>query len=69
MGVGALTSATRSNNVVSVSCPIAEIMGIFASDTALMRLSSLKGHKSSNDPPPRAIISKSGLRPSVLAFS
>ena len=50
-GVGALKSATKSAIVKSVSCPTAEIIGIFELNIALATTSSLNGHKSSNDPP------------------
>ena len=55
-GVGALKSATKSAIVKSVSCPTAEIIGIFELYIAFATTSSLKGHKSSNDPPPLPII-------------
>ena len=45
--------------VVSVSCPTAEIIGILLAYIALATDSSLKGHKSSRDPPPQAIITRS----------
>ena len=43
MGVGALASATRSTNVLSISCPTAEMMGILESNIALTNISSLNG--------------------------
>ena len=41
-GVGARKSATGSHNVVSVSCPTAETIGIRDSETFLTKFSSLK---------------------------
>ena len=38
--------------VISVSCPTAEITGIFESYILLATISSLKAHNSSKDPPP-----------------
>ena len=38
----------------SISCPTAEIIGVFASNIALAKPSSLKHHKSSLLPPPLA---------------
>ena len=58
-GVGALKSETKSDILKSVSCPTAEIIGISESYIALATPSSLKGHKSSKDPPPRARINTS----------
>ena len=55
-GVAALTSATKSAIVVSVSCPIAVIIGIFELYICLAKYSSLYPIKSSKDPPPLAII-------------
>ena len=60
VGVGALTSATKSIKVKSVSCPTAEIIGISDLKTSRTKSSSLNGNKSSNEPPPRAIIIISG---------
>ena len=60
VGVGALKSATKSINVVSVSCPMAEIMGILHLETALTTFSSLKAQRSSRLPPPLATIINSG---------
>ena len=37
VGVGALKSETKSIKVVSVSCPIAEIIGILLSNTAFLK--------------------------------
>ena len=56
VGVGALLSATKSIKVVSVSWPIADIIGIVELKTARTTIYSLKGHKSSIDPPPLATI-------------
>ena len=55
-GVGALKSATKSAIVKSVSWPTAEIIGSSESYIALATTSSLKGHKSSSEPPPLATI-------------
>jgi len=55
-GVGALISATKSEIDTSVSCPTAEIIGIFDSKIAFATISSLKDQRSSSDPPPRAMI-------------
>ena len=41
---------------------------IFASDTTLTRSSSLNCHRSSNDPPPLAMINRSGLSPLLCTF-
>ena len=60
MGVGALASATRSANVLSISCPTAEMMGILESNIALTNISSLNAIKSSKLPPPLPTINKSG---------
>ena len=51
-GVGALISDTKSHIVKSISCPTADIIGIFDSNTHLATSSSLNDHKSSIDPPP-----------------
>ena len=59
VGVGALKSAIKSAIVKSVSCPTAEIVAIFDEAIALTTLSSLKDHRSSIEPPPRAIINTS----------
>ncbi len=48
-------------SVVSVSCPTADITGIFDAATARTTFSSLNAMRSSNDPPPRAIIKVSGF--------
>ena len=56
VGVAALTSATKSLKVKSVSCPTAEIIGVLQLKIALTTSSSLKFHKSSIDPPPRPMI-------------
>ena len=53
-------SDAKSINVVSVSCPTAEIKGIGDSAAARTTSSSLKGQRSSIEPPPRATISRSG---------
>ena len=62
VGVGARRSAAWSISVVSVSCPTAEISGIGQSAAARTTSSSLNGHRSSIEPPPRATIKKVGLR-------
>ena len=56
MGVAALSSATKSAIVKSVSCPTAEIIGSSDLKIALATISVLKDHKSSIEPPPRQII-------------
>lgn len=66
-GVGALKSATKSAIVKSVSCPTAEIIGIFELYIALATISSLNGHKSSNEPPPLPII-KTSARPFLIHY-
>ena len=53
-GVDARTSATKSVMVKSVSWPTPEITGISESAMARATISSLKAHKSSSEPPPRA---------------
>src|SRR6266480_2756276 len=58
-GVEARTSATKSAMVKSVSWPTPEITGISEAKIARATISSLKGHRSSMDPPPRARISTS----------
>ena len=55
-GVGARMSATQSAIVKSVSCPMAEIIGIFDSKIAFATISSLKAQRSSMLPPPLATI-------------
>jgi len=55
-GVGARMSATKSAMVKSVSCPTAEITGTEHAAMARATRSSLKVHRSSSDPPPRATI-------------
>lgn len=54
VGVGALTSATKSAIVKSVSCPTADTTGARDEAIALATFSSLNGHRSSRDPPPLA---------------
>ncbi len=61
VGVGARASATRSISVQSVSWPTAEMSGIALAAAARTTISSLKPHRSSRLPPPRATISTSGL--------
>ena len=61
VGVGARRSATWSISVQSVSWPTAAISGIALRAAARTTISSLKPHRSSSDPPPRATISTSGL--------
>ena len=58
-GVGARMSATKSAMVKSVSCPMAEITGTEHAAIARATRSSLKVHRSSSDPPPRATITTS----------
>ena len=58
-GVGALRSAAKSVKEKSISWPTADITGSPQSWTAATTISSLKAHKSSNDPPPRPTISTS----------
>ena len=48
-----------SDTVVSVSCPVALTTGILLAKIALATISSLKGHRSSRDPPPLAIMTVS----------
>ena len=67
-GVGALRSATKSAIVKSVSCPTADIIGILESYIALATIYSLKGHKSSNEPPPLAKIITSARFFSFIVF-
>ena len=51
-GVGARTSATRSEIVTSTSCPTADTVGIGQFAIARASDSSLNSHRSSIDPPP-----------------
>ena len=60
VGVGARRSETKSIRVVSVSCPTAEIRGMALAAATRANASSLKGQRSSMEPPPRATISTSG---------
>ena len=60
VGVGARRSAAWSMSVQSVSWPTAETSGIALSAAARTTTSSLKPHRSSIDPPPRATMSTSG---------
>jgi sugar/nucleoside kinase (ribokinase family) len=53
-GVGARRSATKSLRLKSVSCPIADTTGTGDCAIARTRRSSLKAHRSSSEPPPRA---------------
>ena len=53
-GVGARMSATKSAIVKSVSWPTPVITGIDDAAIARATTSSLKAHRSSSDPPPRA---------------
>src|SRR2546429_490589 len=53
-GVEARTSATKSAMVKSVSWPTPEMTGISEAKIARATISSLKDHKSSMEPPPRA---------------
>src|SRR3989441_652994 len=59
LGVAARTSATKSTIVTSVSWPIALTTGAREAATARARPSSLKHHRSSRDPPPRATMTTS----------
>ena len=59
LGVSARRSAAKSQRLKSTSCPTAEIVGTFEAATARATISSLKHHKSSKEPPPRVITSKS----------
>ena len=61
VGVAARRSATKSAKVTSVSCPTLEITGKRDSKIARTTISSLKAQRSSIEPPPRPIISKSKL--------
>ena len=69
VGVGALKSDTKSINVVSVSCPTAEMTGIELLNTDLTTISSLNDQRSSRLPPPLATISRSGFLIFVLSLS
>src|SRR6266481_1306915 len=68
-GVEARTSATKSAMVKSVSWPTPEITGISEAKIARATISSLKDHKSSMEPPPRARISASTNFPLLKNFS
>ena len=67
-GVGALTSAAKSDKAQSISCPTAEITG--SSDAAIARTttSSENGSKSSKEPPPRPTIKTSARLNSLATF-
>ena len=74
-GVGALKSATISLIVISVSCPTAETIGVVHLEISLARSTSLKGHKSSNEPPPLPTIiisilprTESSHIPAIISF-
>ena len=54
VGVGARMSETKSIRVVSVSCPTPVTTGILQARMARATISSLKDHRSSIEPPPRA---------------
>ena len=58
-GVGARTSAAKSAIVKSISWPMPLTTGIGEAAMARANLSSLKAHRSSREPPPRARISTS----------
>ena len=60
VGVGARRSAAKSMSVKSVSWPTAEMSGIAEAAAARTTISSLKLHRSSRLPPPRATIRRSG---------
>ena len=66
--LGLCKSATKSAIVKSVSCPTAEIIGIFEAKIALATLSSLNAHNSSIEPPPRPTI-KTSISPFYLPSS
>ena len=76
-GVSARMSATRSDNVTSISWPTAETTGIVDAKMARTTGSSLKHHKSSGLPPPRPTTSTSGAgrrrfairMPSTISFA
>ena len=61
LGVGARRSAAKSASVTSDSWPTPTMIGTGASATARTTRSSLKPHRSSSEPPPRArmIVSRS----------
>ena len=61
VGVGARRSEAKSISVVSVSWPMAEMSGMALLAVARTTISSLKPHKSSSEPPPRATMMRSGL--------
>ena len=61
VGVDARRSLTKSIIGLSVSCPMAEIIGMLELKTSLANSSSLNAIKSSGLPPPLAIIITSGL--------
>ena len=65
VGLEALLSDAKSHKVSSVSWPIALMIGVLALKIHLTKLSSLKHHKSSMLPPPRAIIKTSKLNESA----
>ena len=58
-GVGARTSAAKSAMVKSISWPMPLITGIGEATMARANSSSLKAHRSSKEPPPRARINTS----------
>ena len=58
-GVAARTSAAKSAIVVSISCPTPETTGTGEAAMARATASSLKAHRSSSEPPPRATITTS----------
>ena len=70
VGVDALTSDTKSDNVVSVSWPIPVTIGVLQLKIARTTSSVLKLHKSSIDPPPRPniITSLSSLSARIIIF-
>ena len=59
VGVSALTSATKSDIVKSISCPTADITGILQSNMLLANSSLLKTMRSSGEPPPLPTIKRS----------
>ena len=68
LGVGARTSAAKSLNAQSISCPTAEITGISESAMARTTPSSLNGSKSSREPPPRHTIKTSHMEYLLAIF-
>ena len=61
-GVAARASAAKSDNVTSVSCPTALMIGIFDAAMARTTGSSLNAYCSSIELPPRPTIRRSAKR-------